>query len=96
MSERVELDVLNPRGVIEPLPTYAPNQRISDLAGKVVGFYSNGKDGMENFYTVFAELLKKKWPTAKTTFLSGDYIINDKDADEWVPQIDTFLYGVGD
>ncbi len=96
MSERVELDVLNPRGAIEPLPTYAPARRITDLADKMVGFYSNGKDGMENFHTVFAELLKKKYPTARTTFLSGDYVINDKDSDEWVPQIDAFVYGVGD
>ncbi|MEE8418706.1 MAG: hypothetical protein V3S02_01180 [Dehalococcoidales bacterium] len=96
MSGRVELDVLNPRGVIEPLPTYAPNKRITDLAGKVVGFYSNEKDGMENFYTVFSELLKKKYPTARTTFLAGDYTINDKNAQEWVPQLDAFVYGVGD
>ncbi|MEE8413702.1 MAG: hypothetical protein V3R96_04035, partial [Dehalococcoidales bacterium] len=70
--------------------------RITDLAGKMVGFYSNKKDGMENFYSVFAELLKKKYPTAESTFLSGDYLINDKDANEWVPKIDTFVYGVGD
>jgi len=96
MSEKVELEVLNPRGAIEPLPTYAPAPRLTDLAGKTVGFYSNGKDGMENFHTVFAELLKKKYPTAGTTFFSGDYVINDKDAGEWVPGIDAFVYGVGD
>ena len=78
------------------MATYTPNQRIGDLAGKTVGLYSNGKDGMENFYTVFAELLKNKYPTAKTSYLSGEYIINDKDVNEWIPQIDTFVYGVGD
>ena len=96
MSEKVELDVVNPRGAIEPLPTFAPNPRLADLSGKMVGLYSNGKDGMENFYTVFADMLKKKYPTARTTYLSGDYIINDKDAATFVPQLDAFVYGVGD
>ncbi|UCC16237.1 MAG: hypothetical protein JSU58_07635 [Dehalococcoidales bacterium] len=96
MTKQVEIKVLNPRGVIESSPTYAPAPRINDLAGKTVGLYSNGKDGMDRFYTVFAELLKEKYPTAKTTYLSGDYLINDKDVNEWIPQIDTFIYGVGD
>ena len=96
MSKLVEIEVLNPRGVIVPSPTYAPFPRIDDLAGKTIGLYSNGKDGMDRFYTVFTELLKNKYPTAKTIYLSGDYLINDEDVNEWVPQIDTFLYGVGD
>lgn len=96
MREKIELEVLNPRGTIEPLPTYAPSTRFADLAGKVVGFYSNKKDGVENFYAVFSELLKESYPTVKTTFLEGDYLISDKDAKEWVPKIDAFVYGVGD
>ena len=96
MDKRVEIEVLNPRGVIESSPTYAPASRINDLAGKTVGLYSNGKDGMDNFYTVFTELLKNRYPTVKTIYISGDYLINDKVADEWDSQIDTFVYGVGD
>lgn len=96
MSEKLELEALNPRGTIEPLPTYAPSLRLIDLAGKVVGFYSNKKDGVENFYSVFSELLKERYPTVKSTFLEGDYLISDKNATEWAPKIDTFVYGVGD
>ena len=96
MGKQVEIEVLNPRGVIESSPTYAPAPRINDLAGKTVGLYSNSKDGMDNFYTVFTELLKNKYPTSKTIYLSGDYLINDKNANEWKTQIDTFVYGVGD
>ena len=96
MSERVEIEVRNPRGVIESSPIYAPAQRVDNLAGKTVGLYSNGKDGMDRFYTVFMELLKNKYPTAKTIYVSGDYLINDEDANEWDSQIDTFVYGVGD
>jgi hypothetical protein len=96
VDRQVEIDVLNPRGVIESSPVYAPVRRVDNLAGKIVGLYSNGKDGVERFYKVFTELLKNKYPTAKTIYLSGDYLINDKDANEWVSQIDTFIYGVGD
>ena len=96
MSTRVEMEVLNPRGVIESSPTRSPAPRVDNLAGKTVGLYSNGKDGMDNFYTVFTELLKNKFPMVQTIYLSGDYLINDKNANEWASQIDTFVYGVGD
>ena len=43
-----------------------------DLAGKKVGLYWNGKPGVDNFYTAFEELLKKKFPTATTTLLRGE------------------------
>ena len=92
MDKRVEIEVLNPRGVIESSPTYAPAPRVDELVGKTVGLYSNGKDGMDNFYM----LLKNKYPSVKTIYLSGDYLINDKNAHEWGSQIDTFVYGVGD
>ena len=96
MDRRLEIEVRNPRGVIEPAPIYTPSERTGDLAGKTVGLYSNGKDGMENFYRVFSELLKERYPAAKTNYFSGDYLINDRDASEWGSRIDTFVYGVGD
>jgi hypothetical protein len=95
-ANSVELELLNPRGVIEPKPTFAPSPRVTDLAGKRVGLYWNSKQGMDNFYTVFEELLKKKYPTATTTLLKGAFEIRDEDADAWLPEIDTFVYGVGD
>ena len=96
MEKRVEIEVRNPRGVIESAPIYAPAPRIDDLADKTIGLYSNGKDGMDRFFTIVTELLKKKYPTINTLYLSGDYLINDKNASEWGSQIDTFIYGVGD
>lgn len=97
MSEsKVELKLLNPRGIIEARPTSAPSPRVKDLAGKRVGLYWNSKPGMDNFYTVFEELLKKKYPTATTTLLRGAFLIRDDDAEAWQKDIDTFVYGVGD
>jgi hypothetical protein len=94
--EKIELEVLNPRGVIEAKNTFAPTLRVKDLAGKRVGLYWNRKHGMDNFYTVFAELLKKNHPTATTTLLRGAFLIREEDAQDWVNKIDTFVYGVGD
>jgi len=97
MSEKtVKLEVLNPRGMIETKPVSSPNPRVTDLAGKRIGLYWNNKPGMDNFYTAFEELLKKKYPTATTTLLRGAFLIRDDDAEAWLPQIDTFVYGVGD
>ncbi len=95
-SVKVSLEVLNPRGAIEAKPVFAPNPRLKDLAGKRIGLYWNNKPGMDNFYTVFAELLKKRYPTASTTVLRGAFLIREDDARAWLPQIDTFVYGVGD
>lgn len=96
MAEKVKLEVLNPRGVIEAKKTYVPNPRVKDLAGKRVGLYWNSKHGLDNFYTAFAELLKKRYPTATTTLLRGAFLIREEDAQDWLPKIDTFVYGVGD
>ena len=96
MVDKVELELCNPRGEIEPLPVYAPSPRIADLNNKVIGLYSNSKHGMDNFYTAFAELLKKNYPTATSLYLAGPYEITDKDLKEFAPKIDAFVNGVGD
>ncbi len=97
MAKRtVKLELLNPRGEIEPAPIYRPVPRVTDLAGRRVGLYSNGKPGVDNFYAVFEELLKKKFPTATVTMLRGAFEIRDEEAKAWAPQVDTFVYGVGD
>ena len=65
MSEKtVKLELLNPRGVIEAKPTLSLTPRVIDLAGKRGGLYWNSKPGMDNFFTVFDELLRKRYPTA--------------------------------
>jgi hypothetical protein len=96
MSEKAKLEVLNPRGVVEAKTATAPAPRLTDLAGKRVGLYNNGKPGLDNFLAVFEELLKKKYPIVTTNQIKGSFEITDKDAAAWAPQIDTFVYGVGD
>ena len=92
----VSLELLNPRGEIEVPPVYFPSARVSDLAGKTIGLYSNGKPGMDNFYTAIEELLREKYPDITINRLTGAFEIRDDDAKDFVSGIDAFIYAVGD
>ena len=94
--ESITLELLNPRGEIKPPPVFTPAHRVTDLAGKRIGLYSNGKQGVDNLYTVIEELLKDKYPDVTTTRLTGAFEIRDDEADTWSPEFDTFIYAVGD
>ena len=95
-NEKKELRVLNPRGEIAGKTALAPNKRLDSLTGKKIGLYSNMKQGMDNFYTVFEGLLKDKYPEATTMKVSGAFLIRDEDAEAMAKEADAFVYGVGD
>jgi hypothetical protein len=95
-QEKIELRVLNPRGEIETKSASFPSPRVADLSGKKIGLYSNMKQGMDNFYIVFEELLKEKYPEATTMKISGAFLIRDEDAGAMAEETDAFVYGVGD
>ena len=94
--ENVEFEVLNPRGKIDTVTVSSPQLRITDLDDKTIGLYSNSKPGMDNFYAVFEELLKKKCPGVKTKKMTGAFLIRDEDAEALAKEVDAFVYGVGD
>ena len=93
---QVKLEVLNPRGEIEPPPTLAPAPRVTDLAGKKIGIYWNGKQGGPNFWDVVEELLKKRFPTATILRRSGASDLGATLAAKLANEVDLFIYGVGD
>jgi hypothetical protein len=43
------LEVLNPRGEVDPPKTLGISPRVATLAGKRIGLYDNGKDGFTDF-----------------------------------------------
>jgi hypothetical protein len=94
--EKTELVVLNPRGEIPSKSALAPSPRLDSLAGKKIGLYSNMKQGMDNFYTVFQELLQQKYPDATVMKVSGAFLVRDEDAEVMAREADAFVYGVGD
>jgi hypothetical protein len=96
VSSTVKLELLNPRGEIEPPPMYFPSPRIPDLKGKRIGMYSNGKQGVDNFFTAVEDLLKERFPDITTVRLTGAFEIRDDDAEKFASEIDTFIYAIGD
>lgn len=94
--EKVDLEVLNPRGKIEALPISSPQPRVTDLDGKTIGLYSNSKPGMDNLYTLFEQLLRQRYPSIKVKTATGAFLIRDDDADALAKELDAFVYGVGD
>ena len=92
----VSLELLNPRGEIEQPPVYAPSPRLSTLAGKKVGMYSNGKQGVDHFFTAIEELLKQRYANITTKRLTGAFEIRDEEVDDFISNIDAFIYAIGD
>ena len=100
MSEKaVELKLLNPRGVIEPPPVFAPAQRIPDLAGKRIALIHNLKEGASTFSDAVEELLREKYPTATFVkqFTTTINLAKEPEFyDEVAQSCDAFVFGSGD
>jgi hypothetical protein len=92
----VSLQLMNPRGEIEVPPTYIPSPRLSALEGKKIGMYSNGKQGVDHFFTAIEELLKQRYLDITTKRLTGAFEIRDEEVDDFVSDIDAFIYAIGD
>lgn len=95
-AEAIKLQVLNPRGEITLPPVVAPSARISDLAGKKIGLYWNGKAGGNNFWNQIEALLKAKLSGATIVRYEGPFDLKDELAKKVAGETDAFLYGVGD
>ena len=100
MNEKtVELNLLNPQGVIEPPPISAPADRVTDLEGKKIALIHNMKPGANTFLDAVEELLKAKYPT--TTFLrqfttTVNLAKEPEFYDEAAKACDAFIFGSGD
>jgi hypothetical protein len=92
----VSLELLNPRGEIEVPTVYSPSARIPVLSGKTIGLYSNGKPGMDNFYTALEDLLRERYPDITVTRMTGAFEIRDSDVGSFSSGIDAFIFAVGD
>ncbi len=96
---KVELKVLNPRGEIEAIRTYALAPRVSDLAGKRIAMVHNQKSGARTFLDAVAELLKAKYPDITFIDQYTATINLAKDPafyEEVAKSADAFIFGSGD
>ncbi|MEJ2109353.1 MAG: hypothetical protein P8Z37_05460 [Acidobacteriota bacterium] len=90
------LEVLNPRGEVDPPKTLGISPRVTTLAGKRIGLYDNGKDGFADFLDVIEKLLKEKYPTAGIVRFNGGFDCGDAMAARIAESVDTVIYGSGD
>jgi len=92
----VSLQLMSPRGEIEVPPVYSPSPRLSGLEGKKIGLYSNGKQGVDHFFTAIEDLLQQRYPDLSTKRLTGAFEIRDEEVDNFISDIDAFIYAIGD
>lgn len=95
MGELV-LKVFNPRGTLVRNAILVPSKRLDDLDGKTVGFYDNGKPGIENFYSLLGEMLRQRYARLRYKVVRGPFQINEKLARSFAKEIDAFVYAWGD
>ncbi|HEY41263.1 MAG TPA: hypothetical protein G4O18_05325 [Dehalococcoidia bacterium] len=91
-----KLKVLNPRGEREAVSARGISPRVTELEGKRIGLYWNGKQDGDYFWDTIEGLLKKKFPTAKVLRYNGPGDLGEAMAARMSKEVDTFLYGVGD
>jgi hypothetical protein len=93
----VTLEILNPRGEVDPPPSQAPNPRIDTLDGKKIALYWNSKENGNVFWDEIEILLKAKYPTVTVLRYNGGFDIGDTVADKVKADgADAFMYGMGD
>jgi hypothetical protein len=94
----VELNLLNPKGVIDSPPMLGISPRVSNLDGKRIAMIHNNKPGAKTFLNAVEELLKARYPN--TTFVHFDTNINLADKPEKYAEManacDAFILGSGD
>ena len=99
MSDQYE--VLNPWAEVDPGVMRGLSPRVSDLSGKKIGLFVNGKRASRPIMTVVEEKLKERFPTAEFSY-STPYgnreVAGDPDAklEEWVREVDTVISAIGD
>jgi len=91
-----DLEVLNPRGEIEPPKATGISPRISELQGKTIGLYDIGKDGFKNFLDITEALLKEKYPAVAVKRYNGAFDLGEQLALKIAKEVDAVIYGVGD
>lgn len=91
------LQVLDPTSEAAP-PLGAPASRLDTLAGKTVGFISNGKEGTKGFFAHLERMLRKEWSVARvvTRVKSNFSAPADPPIVAEIPRWDAVFAGIGD
>ena len=93
----MDLQVLDPTNeAIPPLGQRAP--RLATLAGRTVGFISNGKEGSKGFFAHLDRMLREEYGVANVvTRVKSNYSAPaDPHVAAEIPQWDAVVSGIGD
>ena len=96
-------EVLSPWAEADPISFRGISARITDLGGKKIGLYRNGKRAAEPTLKVVEDRLKKRFPTTEFTWfvnMRANEAIIDQDAkgefEDWLKGVDAVIAAYGD
>jgi len=98
-KQRIELEVLNPRGEITPPPTFGLSPRIKDFKGKKIALVDSRKAGADLFLDAVQELLEQRFPDVVIVRLrkpEGVISLTPKFYPEVAAGCDAFVWATGD
>jgi hypothetical protein len=93
----MDLRVLDPTNEAAP-PLGEPAPRPATLAGKTVGFISNGKEGTKGFFAHLERMLREQYGVANvvTRVKSNFSVPADAHIAAEIPNWDAVVTGIGD
>ena len=102
--ENGEYEVLSPWADVDAIPSMGIMPRVTDLAGKKIGFFASAKGMAKPVVTVVERKLKEKFPTCETSFYEDNesFIIpqvegkNKAKFEKWVSGLDAAVAAIGD
>jgi hypothetical protein len=97
-----QYEVLSPWAEVDPLPVRGISPRISELAGKKIGLFYNGKRAAQPIMTVVEKKLKESFPSSELShfvFAQNREVASTGEEEKfraWAEEVDTVVSAVGD
>ena len=101
-----QYEVLSPWAEVDPILLRGISIRLTDLTGKKLGFFANGKQAARPIMTVLEEKLKERLPDTEIVWYvplqrHGYSILqteseNKEVFEEWLNGVDTVIAAIGD
>jgi hypothetical protein len=99
-----QYEVLSPWAEADPVALKGISPRLSDLSGKTIGLFINGKRASRPIQLVVERELKKRFPTINISYFHPGYGAEAEDVEkhektsmqEWVQGVDAVVLAVGD
>jgi hypothetical protein len=102
MMDSGQYEVLNPWAEVDPVPLKGISPRLTELEGKKIGLFANGKRASKPIMTVVEAKLKERLPNAEFSwfFFRQNREVADTPEwasfEDWVKTVDTVVSAIGD